>query len=361
MTLPHTPAEITPEWLTGALSRGGVDGPAVTGFDVENIGEGTGIFGEIVRLVPSYDGDAPDAPATIIAKLPCVEPANLAVAQALGIYQREVRFFETIAPTAPFRAPACYFSQLDDDGRFVLLLEDLSVDYEVGDQVVGITPEQADPVVDALAGFHAAWWETDELHALDWVPVPNAPAYAAAVPDIYSAGLPVLEAEWPDRLPGGAIDVARRLEPGFAELLQMTAQGPTTFIHTDTRLDNIFFARDGSGIALIDFQLMLRGRGVADIAYLVGTSMNVDDQQEHWERLVRRWHSQIAAAGIDYPLDDCLTHYRQAALYYLSGAMSLIGSFDTGNERGAALTAAYVTRIFNHVIDIDAESALDRP
>ena len=46
-------------------------------------------------------------------------------------------------------------------------------------------------------------------------------------------------------------------------------------------------------------------------------------------------------------------------LYYTVGAMSLIASFDTGNERGAAMAEAYVTRIFNHVIDTDARVVLD--
>ena len=39
--------------------------------------------------------------------------------------------------------------------------------------------------------------------------------------------------------------------------------------------------------------------------------------------------------------------------------MSLIGSFDTGNERGAAMAEAYVTRTFSHIVDIDAVAAFN--
>ena len=39
--------------------------------------------------------------------------------------------------------------------------------------------------------------------------------------------------------------------------------------------------------------------------------------------------------------------------------MSLIASFDTGNERGAAMAEAYVTRIFHHVVDTDARVILE--
>ncbi len=359
MRVPASPSDITPEWLTAALAPH-LDGTTVVGIDVHDIGEGTGIFGEIARLRLTYDRPDRGAPASLIAKLPCVEPENLAVAKALGIYEREVHFFDDVAPTTPLRVPDCYLAELDDDGRFVLLLEDLEVDLDVGDQVVGATVEQAEAVIDALVELHAPWWETGELYELDWLPVPDAPEYMAAVPGIYRAGLPVLEAEWSDRLPAGSVDVARTLDPEFEGLMRRMAEGPRTFAHADTRLDNIFFARDGSGsVAFIDFQLCLRQRGVADLAYLIGTSMNVADSRGSWERLLRRWYHRLGEHGVTgYAWDDCLRQYKESALYYLCGAMSLIGSFDTGNERGAAMATAYTTRIFGHVLDLDAASVL---
>ncbi len=184
--------------------------------------------------------------------------------------------------------------------------------------------------------------------------------YLATVPGIYRAGMPVLEAEWADRLPAEALEVARRLEPMFEDLMVATAAPPWTFTHGDTRLDNLFFAHDGGRPAMIDFQLSLRARGVADIAYMIGTSMNTDDARRHWERILRRWHDGLVANGVtDYSWDEALRGYRESALYYLCGAMSLIAAFDTGNDRGAAMAEAYTTRIFTHVVDIDAAQVLD--
>ena len=189
--------------------------------------------------------------------------------------------------------------------------------------------------------------------------MPNAPAYKAAVPGIYRAGLPVLEAEWADKISAEALAAAQAVDPKFEELMDRSAGAPRTLIHTDTRLDNIFFAADGSSeVAFIDFQLALRGRGVADVAYLIGTSMSIEDGAANWERLLHRWHDGLTAAGITYAWDDCLTHYKEAAMYYLSGAMSLVGTFDAGNERGAALVHAYSTRILEHVANIKATEVL---
>lgn len=355
ITIPETPVGIDAAWLNAAL-----DGwPAIASVSHDDIGEGTGIFGQISRLTLTYDGDASSSPTNVVVKMACLEPENLAIANALGIYERELRFYEELASNLPFRIPASYLAVRGDDGRFVLLIEDLSGEFVVGDQVVGATPSQADSVVDALIPFHAQWWQHEDLESMEWLPMPNAPAYMAAVPGIYRAGLPVLEADWTDRVSAEAIAVAKQFDPKFEEIMERSAQEPRTIIHTDTRLDNIFFAADGSGeVALIDFQLALRGRAVADVAYLVGTSMSIEDGTAHWERLLRRWHDGVSAAGVDYPWDDCVTHYKEAALYYLSGAMSLIGTFDAGNERGAALVHAYSTRILEHVVAINAVEVL---
>ncbi|MEO1060222.1 MAG: phosphotransferase [Actinomycetota bacterium] len=353
MAVPLTPDEITAEWLAATVPADVVGGP-ITGFELSNIGEGTGIFGEIVRASLSVDGGS--GAGSVVVKMACTEPANLEVAKVLGIYERELAMFEHVLPDAPLRVPACHFAHRAEDGRFVLVMEDLSVDYEVGDQVVGATVAQAEAVVDAVAELHARWWERPELAALDWLPSGDAPAYRAAVPGIYQAGLPVLEADWTDRVSPEAIDIARRLAPGFEEILVRNSQGPHTLIHTDTRLDNLLFARDGSGeVAFIDFQLALRGRGVSDLAYLFGNSVPTEIARDSWESLLRRWLDRLADLGVTgYGFDEAVRHYRQSALYYLSGAMSLLGTFDSGNERGAAMTEAYTTRSLQHVVDIGA-------
>lgn len=359
MPLPATPADISVEWLNEAV---GGDGSAVTagrdivGIAVEDIGDGTGIFGEIARLSLTLDDGSA---ASLVVKMPCTEPANLHVAQMLGIYEREMNMFEHVLERSPMHAPACRLVARGDDGHFVLLLEDMSTDWEVGDQIVGATIPQAEQIVDALAEFHAHWWESPELDAMTWLPKPNAPQYTAVVPGLYRAGLVGLQSDWADRVPPQSVDVALALDPQFEEILERTAAGPTTLIHTDTRLDNIFFAKDGSGrVAFIDFQLALAGRGVADVAYLVGTSVPHDSAVANWEALLRRWHAGVTERGIEYSFDDALRAYREAALYYLSGAMALIGTFDTGNERGTRWAEAYTTRILNHVVDIEASQVL---
>jgi len=360
MDIPLTPSSITTEWLTRALEH--VDAfkdAKITGIETTDIGEGTGIFGEIALLTLTYAGQG-SAPNSLVAKMPCVEPENLVVAQALGIYQRELNFFEQIAPSTNLRIPNCYYAHMGNDGRFIILMEDLSQNYSVGDQVIGATNNQVEAAIKTLADFHAHWWENETLSELDWLPAQNDPAYIATVPGIYRAGLPVLISDWSDRLPKESIEIAKKLDPRFEELMHLFAGGPHTFAHSDTRLDNWFFPNDtSSDIALIDFQLCSKSRGVNDIAYLIGTSVPRELAAENWEKYLRLWLELIQDRNISYSWDEAVSHYRLATLYYTAGGMSLIGSFDTGNKRGAAMAEAYVTRTFSHMVDVDAGAAFD--
>ena len=359
MTTPTTPDAITTDWLEASLPADVLGGGKISSMTIDNIGEGTGIFGEIVRLNLAIEGGNTDS-FSIVAKMPCVEPANLEVALMLGIYEREMNMFDFVLDQSPMRGPRRYVAERGDNGTFILLLEDLAHEFDVGDQIIGADLSQAESIIDTLAAFHAHWWESPKLDDLDWLPRQDAPQYQAAVPGIYRAGLPVLVSDWGDRVSADAIALAQALEPKFEEVLLRLANGPETLIHTDTRLDNILFAKDGSGgVAFIDFQLALRGRGVADIAYLLSNSVPTEIASANWESLLARWHDSISAAGVTgYSLDDARTHYREAVLFYLSGPMSLIGSFDSGNERGAAMTEAWVTRAFAHAVEIDAGQVL---
>ena len=110
-----------------------------------------------------------------------------------------------------------------------------------------------------------------------------------------------------------SIEVATLLDPRFEEIMEMFSERPHTFAHADTRLDNIFFSKDGSDeVAFIDFQLCLRGNGVNDLAYIIGNSVPRDVAAANWESYIKRWLTGLSKHGIEYGLEDAIRGYRQA-------------------------------------------------
>src|SRR4051812_32067563 len=93
----------------------------------------------------------PAAPSSLIAKARGTTEVQRAMDAALGLFARERRVYTEIAPGLPVASPRCWAT---DD---FLLLEDLSA-LRAGDQARGMSAQDAERLVDALAAMHAAHW-----------------------------------------------------------------------------------------------------------------------------------------------------------------------------------------------------------
>ena len=46
---------------------------------------------------------------------------------------------------------------MEEDGRFIILMENLSEEFSVGDQVIGASNIQVESAITTLAELHAEW------------------------------------------------------------------------------------------------------------------------------------------------------------------------------------------------------------
>ena len=64
--IPDGPTSITASWLNQALSAGvASDHPVLKEVDVEVVGAGVGLMGEVLRCRLTYEDDAPSAPDSV--------------------------------------------------------------------------------------------------------------------------------------------------------------------------------------------------------------------------------------------------------------------------------------------------------
>ncbi len=202
--LPARASELTPEWLTRAQHAAGVlRGARVIEAQARTVGQGEGFVGEVTRLSLRYDREEPGAPGRLVAKIPTAG-ANRGLGASLGVYEREVRFYEELGARSGARTPRCYLAGCEptpgarhrqriaawvdrlprwvlgpvvrlflwlsrfDRRRSVLLLEDLG-GARLGDQVAGCAPGEAARALRAIAPMHAAHWASPELSSRWWI------------------------------------------------------------------------------------------------------------------------------------------------------------------------------------------------
>jgi hypothetical protein len=229
--------------------------------------------------------------------------------------------------------------------EYLLLLEDLDA-RQCGDEVAGCTVAAAELALTKLAEFHASWWEKDDSPRLQWMPYVNDPVHQSAQHS-YEQAWPHFVQMFGEAMSPATRKLAEELQPHIIELLNLYERPPRTIIHGDYRLDNMFFnIADGSPLAVIDWQISSRGRGMFDVAYFISSSLEPDVRAAHEERLVRLWYETVCANTKvrGYTFDDVWRDYRTGVLYTHIYTVIGIGSLDSANERGMALFNKWMTR-----------------
>lgn len=329
---PTRAEEISREWLQSTLdSCGALQGARIISADIAPIG--TGQVGDTVRIALSYDRPAPDAPASIAAKLPSRDATSRATAAHFRLYLREVNFYARVAPHIPMRVPKVYAAMIDEAGcDFILLFEDLGP-ARVGNQLHSCTLEEAEAAVREAALLHAS---TDGLPLLDedWL----LPDLAAR--DWIIAAYPGAQAIFRERYAG-------QIEPEYLDICEQLATHcdawfhfmPSTrcITHGDYRLDNMLFDIRGGAepLAVVDWQTCVTGGGTSDLGYFLGTGIGTELRRAHEERLIDLYCAEMTRLGVPRARAAIWDDYRIGALSGLSTAV-FSAAFVERTERGDA-------------------------
>ncbi|MEL7154972.1 MAG: phosphotransferase, partial [Actinomycetota bacterium] len=248
---------LTVDWWAATLSAAGVEATP-SAVDVEPLGPGAGFLGDVSRLRLRYGTGTATGPASLIAKQPPSDPSARAVGAMLRVWEREHAFYTEIAPASlGAQVPMCVRSLADagadsGEGRWLLLLEDCpSVPLDAG---VGATREQAEAAVDALAAFHAHWWQSEQRYR--WMPGFDGPG-VGGLQGAWIGAIPVFLERYGHLLPAETDRWLSAFASRLPDWSERAGAEPLTIVHADYRLDNLRF-HDGR-MTIIDWQTALRG------------------------------------------------------------------------------------------------------
>jgi hypothetical protein len=362
LAIPASAADITAGWLTHALRAGGAiaAGVTVTKLDTEPVGVGIGLVGALARLTPTYAGGG--GPATVVAKFVAADEGNRFVANVLGMYRKEVGFYRTLSAKARLPHSACFYADHDDStDEFVLLLEDLAGG-RVVDQIDGCGRADAEAAIDALADFHAGFWNDTALAETGWLGALCDAPFPDAIAMSYEPAWGVVQELFGEDLTPEVKAFGDQYTERLPSIVARLSEGPVTLSHGDFRLDNIFFAADGDqGVPLrvCDWQLVDRSRGARDLAYFLSQSLVPDLRLEMEKGLVQRYVDGLAAKGVeDYPLDLAWDDYRLATAFAFAYPVVAGGGLDHADERATALCRGMLQRAVRAIVETDALSVV---
>jgi hypothetical protein len=346
------PDDLTSEWLTAALGAG-----QVTGFRFERIG--TGQMSECYRVSLNYaDGEA-GGPASVVLKVAATDPNSRQTGLALGLYEREVRFYTDIAPQLGGGPVApCHHSAFDPEtGAFDLLLGD-AAPATVGDELRGASVEQAELALTELGRVHAAAHAAaaDGAPMAEWL-VRDAPVSQPMLAGLYAAFVE----RYADAITPQQREVCERLVESFDAYLAAESDRPKGLVHGDYRLDNMLFGETGADrpLTAVDWQTVTWGPALTDVAYFIGCALPVDRRREHYDALLQAYHR---ALGTDAPLtlDQVREEVRRQSFFGVT--MAIVSSMLVERtERGDEMFMTMLERHCSHVLDTGALDVLAPP
>lgn len=356
-----TAADLTADWMNQALAAGGATYPAVTRVSAVPVAAGHGIVGEILRCHLAYASEVPDAPASVIVKLPGRTQRSRVLSRRLGLHAREHAFYTRLGGHAPVRTPRLYYTDFDaDTDDFIAVQEDLGGMEQV-DQVTGATADQARTAIRGLTALHArflgrtrderfatrAWgkptrWQQCQLQVMYLWLLPSA---LWNFEDCFSPQLGRLALDF-----GCSLTTFR----------QRTASlGPLTFTHGDFRLDNLFFeSQDPAGMILIDWQVCAIAPGLRDVAYFLAGNVEPAVRRSIERDVIEEYGEAMARAGTVLDFAVWWQAYRAHILGNLLTAVMVCGGLEV--EPGAAdkLVRTSLDRSLTAIEDLNAGELL---
>ena len=344
------PDDLTADWLTAAIGAGTVER-----FSTARIG--TGQMSECYRVAITY-ADGAAGPDSVVLKVAATDPASRQTGLALGLYEREVRFYTDIAPGIDGPVAPCYSSAYDGEtGVFHLLLGDADPAV-VGDEIRGATVEQAMLAMTELGRLHAPLLGRTSMADVEWLNR-DSPMNQALIAQLYAGFVD----RYSDDIAPAHREVCERLVGGFDEYLAREAAADRVhgLVHGDYRLDNMLFGQQGADrpLTVVDWQTVTWGPATTDVAYFLGCALADDVRRDNYDALLGAYHD---ALGRDAALsvDDVREGVRRQAFFGVM--MAIVSSMLVERtERGDEMFMTMLRRHSQHVIDTDALVTLPKP
>jgi hypothetical protein len=326
LAFPTSLEELTPGWLTSALRVDRADFPAIKAAKAIPIAAGKGFLTVMARIELDYESTQTlvSPPRSIVAKMQSPDPTARAICAAMGIWQRECRFYSDLAPRISSRVPRSYFVGSDSKAdAHILLLEDLSA-LTPGDQVAGASIEQAELVTKWLGKFHAACADRALVQSLNWLPTldqffagmqPQLQANLAKFLDVFGSVVTAPRAAW-----------VCDLLPRFSRF---------------------------------DWQSLSTGQGLYDVAWFIVGSFPAHLRRANEHRLLALYRETLLSHGVDPGnVDEVFEEYRRHLLNIIA-ISPIFAMLDSSSERSMSLFRNWLERIFAAAEDLNIGALID--
>lgn len=302
--------QVTPEWLTGALTRSGaLQSGVVTSFNIDSRDRTLSTSAKL-RIAYS-EGATGEKPTRLFLKTVNADQEDEFFGPSEVDYY--VRDYVGVACAPIVR---CYDGAFSAEQHcYHLLLDDLSESH-VEAKTKTPTLEYGLALIEALACLHAHWWGAERL-AASGDRLPGVDQINRFV-EIARPGAGYILPEFADQLkPHWPEALTELIERHPRAMIDRTSDDRGfALIHGDVNRTNIIVPRESDRPLFIldrqpfDWSLTV-WLGVYDLAYAIVLDWDVKLRRRYEMKLLRRYHEQLISRGVrDYSWERLVNDYR---------------------------------------------------
>jgi hypothetical protein len=316
MTLPRTLDDLTPQWLTTALSSR-APGTVVDSVAIESViwGTATKVF-----LKVTYADRGDDGPGEAL----CVKGGfqeELRDVAGVG-YRLEAAFYRDIAAHLGVPLPACWFAAVDESANQGLFVtDDLRAHHaEFGRGGMHYRVDEVAAGLELQAIWHARTWDRSGPAAAPWLSV-GSPFFRHAMSSMFHLRQhwdALLQLPQTDSLPDELRD-RERVVAAMHRQWEIDDHCVPCLSHGDAHIGNTYRIPGQVAPRFLDWQVLSLGPWSIDVAYFMVGSLTIADRQRHEEELLAHYLDVLGGHGAPAPtFDEAMSALRR---HHLHGVM----------------------------------------
>jgi hypothetical protein len=356
--IPPSYEAFTTEWLTSILCAGH-PGARVTGFTLGEVDDGTS---NRRRVHIDYDaaGEAAGLPKSVFCKA-AQRLVNRLILSNGGTLS-EVIFYNRIRDQLDIDAPRALHAAYDPQTyASIIILEDMAGQVEFCSERTVVTKEMVQSQLRLLGALHGKFHESplfdgELAQVLTWQGRFRSLIERHSMEETCVNGFAAAESVIPARL----FAKADRIWAATLKSVDRHDQLPATLNHGDVHLKN-WYIRGRPAMGLSDWQALNRGHWSRDLAYMLGTSLSVEDRRNWEEELIRFYLDQQREAGAPrIGFDEAWKNYRQQLFGGLAfWTQTMAPTADMPMMQPEETTLPFIERLSHAIDDLDSLSAFD--
>jgi len=347
--IPENSDAIDADWLSAALADRH-PGARVESVEVIDRAEATNSH---ARLRVCY-AESAGAPESLFCKMLPNDPQRRASIAQMNMGLREARFYSSLANQLEMRVPKAHVVRYDEeDGAFVLLLEDLSESgCTISTGPESPTPDAVARGLEEIAALHVRFEDAPtRIRSAGWVTEPDPST------EYGSLQLKVGLDHHRDRLTDAFAEMAALYIDQRVALHALWEAGLKTVLHGDLHIGNLF--DDAGQIGFLDWGIIVVSTPLRDLSYFINMSLSVEDRRSHDRELIRHYLDvRRAIGGSPIHFDSAWRSHRLQAAYLAVASCQVVTFPEDATDRRKRFAAAFLERASAAIEDLESRAAL---